>query len=149
MNGTRNAGSNSIVRKAYIMGNGQPTKTESALEKKADTSADSHESRLVAVTQKPESESLSTPTTVVSPNALPKTSQTQDLAELRSALSLVAGALADFQSAGGTIKRLNMEYTLPSGSRHKAMKIILAVKGIDLVAVNTPDGIIFDLVAVT
>jgi len=129
------------------MGNGQLIKTGNESGSKADTSAGLRVSRLVAVTPKPESESLSIPTTAASPNGSPKTSPTLDLEELRSALSLVAGALADFQSAGGTIVRQEMTYTLPSGS-HKAMKIILAVKGVDLVAVNTPDGIVFDLVAV-
>lgn len=130
------------------MANGQPTKTESAPESQADTSADLIKSRLVAVTEKPESENLSIPdTTATTPNASRETLPTAVSQALRSKLSLVAGALADFQSAGGTILRKEMTYTLPSGRVGKAIKLILAVKEADLVAVKTDDGIEFDLVA--
>ncbi len=130
------------------MANGQPIKTGSASESQVDTSADLIKSRLVAVTEKPESENLSTQgITATTPNALRKTLPTAESQALRSKLSLVAGALADFQLAGGTILRKEMTYTLPSGRVGRAIKLILAVKEADLVAVKTDDGIEFNLVA--
>lgn len=43
--------------------------------------------------------------------------------------------------------RKEMTYTLPSGRVGRAIKLILAVKEADLVAVKTDDGIEFNLVA--
>lgn len=131
------------------MANGQRIATEKESEKKADTLDDLTGLRLVAVTAKPESESSSStmPQNAVTSNDSRKTLTSAKLQELRSKLSLVAGALADFQSAGGVIVRKEMSYTLPSGSQFQAMKFVLAVKGYNLVAVQTPDGIELDLVA--
>lgn len=128
------------------MENGQRTKTEKESESKVDTSADSTKSRLVVVTAKPELETSSiTDTTATMQKGSQKTSKNAKLQALRSKVGLVAGALQDFQEAGGTVVRREMTYTLPSGS-YKALKFIIAVNEIDLVAENTPDGIEFDLV---
>jgi len=135
-----------IVRKAYIMGNGQPTKTGNESESKVVTSGDLTESRLVAVTGKPELKTSSiTDTTATMQKDSQKTLQNVKLQELRSKAGLVAGAMQDFQEAGGTVVRQEMTYNLPSGS-YKAIKFIIAVKENDLVAVQTNDGIEFDLV---
>lgn len=130
------------------MGNGQRMKTENVSESKADISEDLIKSRLVAVTEKPESENSSTQdTTATTPKDLRKTLPSAVSQELRSKLSLVAGALSDFQSAGGTILRKEMTYTMTSGRVGKAIKLVLAVKNADLVAVKTADGIVFDVLA--
>lgn len=128
------------------MANGQRTKTEKESESKVDTSDDLTKSRLVAVTAKPESETSSiTDTTATMQNASLVTSKNAKLQALRSKAGLVAGALQDFQEAGATVVRQEMTYNLPSGT-YKALKFIIAVKEIDLVAVQTPDGIELDLV---
>ncbi len=128
------------------MENGQRTKMEKESESKVDTSADSTKSKLLAVTAKPESETSSiTDTTATMRKGSQKTLKNAKLQVLRSKVGLVAGALQDFQEAGGTVVRREMTYTLPSGS-YKALKFIIAVNEIDLVAENTPDGIEFDLV---
>lgn len=129
------------------MENGLPTKMAKESELKADTSGGLTKSKLVAVTEKPELETSSiTDTTATMQKGLPETLKSAKLQALRSKAGLVAGALADFQEAGGTVVRQEMTYNLPSGS-YKALKFILAVKEIDLVADKTADGIIFDLVA--
>lgn len=43
------------------------------------------------------------------------------------------------------MSRSEVTYTLPSGRKCRALKLILFVADYDLVAVNTPDGITFDL----
>jgi hypothetical protein len=69
------------------------------------------------------------------------------LDELRTKAGLVAGALADFQAAGGLVAVKNVEYTAPSGSKLTATRLYLVAEGLNLVAVNTADGIDFNLVA--
>lgn len=129
------------------MGNGLPTKTEKESESKGDTSEDLTKSRLVAVTEKPELKTSSiTDTTATMPKDSQKTLKSAKLQVLRSKAGLVAGALSDFQAAGGTVVRQEMTYNLPSGT-YKALKFIIAVKEVDLVANKTSDGIILDLVA--
>src|SRR5690606_14903305 len=115
------------------MANGQHTSKEKESELRADTSDGLTKSQLVAVTAKPELETSSiTGTTAATQNASPATSRNAKLQELKSKAGLVAGALQDFQEAGGTVVRQEMTYTLPSGS-YKAIKFILAVKEINLV----------------
>jgi hypothetical protein len=69
------------------------------------------------------------------------------LDELRTKAGLVAGALADFQAAGGLVAVKNVEYTSPSGSKLTATRLYLVAEGLSLVAVSTTDGIDFNLVA--
>lgn len=129
------------------MGNGQPTKTGSASGSKADSSEGS--------VKLPPSESmplgasgnLSTTTTATMPKGSRKTLTSAKLQELRSKAGLVAGALADFQAAGGLVVKKKIDYSLPSGTKFSALKLYLIVDGADIVAVQTEDGLELDVVA--
>lgn len=122
------------------MGNGLNTGMENALEPPEDTSGASGKSQ-APNTAKRGSKNLSTSTTTAAiQKDSPPTSPKTELTVLKSKIGLVAGALADFQSAGGTVVRQEFTYNLPSGS-YKAFKFLVAVKEFDLVAVQTDDGI--------
>lgn len=130
------------------MENGQPTKMASASAKKADTSED--------LTKLPLSESMplgasksSLPATMPATTRIvaPKTWKSAELQELESKAGLVAGALADFQTAGGLIHTKPFELTYPSGSKFRGVKIMLFVNQANLVAEKTADGLVFRLVA--
>lgn len=94
-----------------------------------------------------ESMSLSSGTTATTLNDSPVTLQSVKLEELRSRIGLVAGALSDWQTAGGLVAIKNMTATLASGRVVKAAKIILVADGAELSVKMTNDGLDFDLVA--
>lgn len=129
------------------MANGQRTKTGNVSAKKADTletlgkSADLESMPLGA------SESSSTITTATTRKGSQKTWKIAELQELKSKIGLVAGALADFQAAGGLVVTKKQTYTVPSGSTYTAIKLFLIVQDANIVAVQTEDGLEFDLVA--
>ena len=127
---------------------GQPIKTANASEKKADISDD--------LTKLPLSESMplgasrsSSPATMPATTRIvaSKTWKNAELQELKSKAGLVAGALADFQAAGGLIHTKPFELKYPSGSKFRGVKIMLFVSHADLVADKTADGLVFRLVA--
>lgn len=126
------------------MANTQPTKTENVPASPADTSEDSIKSKLVAVTESGESKNSSSATTATTPSASPKTWTNAELEALKSKAGLVAGALADFQSAGGLVAVKSTSYER-YGLQWTATKLILVAEGLNLVAVDTPDGLDFDL----
>ena len=86
--------------------------------------------------------SLRTPATT--PPASKKTAKN---AELKAKLDLVAGALADFQAAGGRVISKNVEATLPSGTVIRGIKLYLVADGFGISKNATADGLEFDLVA--
>ena len=129
------------------MENTQPMKTESGPVSPEDTLAASTKSKLVAVTAKEESTNSPGNTTATMPNGSKKIWTSAELAELGSKAGLVAGALADFQDAKGKISRREITYTAPSGRVCRAIKLILLVEDVDLVAEPTADGLEFRLVA--
>lgn len=129
------------------MENTQPIKTGSEQESKAATSGASTRSGLVADMAKNESTSSQPNTTATTRKGSKKIWKNADLAELRSKAGLVAGALADFQTAKGLVAVKETTYTAPSGRVCKALKLFLIVEDADLVAVKTADGLDFDLVA--
>jgi hypothetical protein len=129
------------------MENGQPTKTKSEQELKVDISGDSPKlsnSEPMPLGVSPSSPSRTTATMLT---ASPKTYKNAELQALRLKIGLVAGALADFQSAGGMIVMDEVAYKKASGSENKAIKLLLFIRDADIVAERTPDGIDFDLVA--
>ena len=91
--------------------------------------------------------SLSSGITATTQNDSQKTLTSAKLEELRSRIGLVAGALADWQTAGGLVAIKNMTGTLASGRTVKACRVVLAVDGYQLSVKMTPDGLDFDLVA--
>jgi hypothetical protein len=82
--------------------------------------------------------------TAAMPKGSRKTWASAELAELRLKAGLVAGALADFQTAGGLVVAKNIEVRIPSGVV-RAVKFYLVAEGIELRSLLTGDGI--DLVA--
>lgn len=66
---------------------------------------------------------------------------------MRSKAGIVAGALADFQTAKGRAVTQEIAYTAPSGRVCKAVKIILLIEDANLVVARTADGIDFNVVA--
>jgi len=144
---SKNTGLNSIVRKVSIMENTQHTKKEKEPESKVDTLEGLTKSKLVAVTETKESKNLSQTMTATMQNASRKTWNNAELEALKSKAGLVAGALADFQAAGGLVAVKSVNYK-SNNTELTATKIILVVEGHNLVAVDTEDGLDFDLVAV-
>lgn len=132
------------------MGNGQPTSTGNVSEKKVVTSDGSMSSQPLESTAAAESRNSSptTPATATTRKGSKKTSKNVDLAVLKSKAGLVAGVISDWQTAKGGILQVELPYTMPSGRTYKALKLILFLPGHDIVAVDTPDGITFDIVAV-
>jgi hypothetical protein len=64
-----------------------------------------------------------------------------ELAELRSKAGLVAGALADFQAAGGLVVVKNIEYEPGRFS----VKIYLVAENLNTRVQKTADGLDFDI----
>ena len=125
----------------------QPTKTKSGSESQADLSEGSKMSGQVEATEKSGFANSSETTSADTQTASAKTLTSAELDELRTKAGLVAGALADFQAAGGLVAVKNVEYTAPSGSKLTATRLYLVAEGLNLVAVHTTDGIDFNLVA--
>jgi len=124
-----------------------PTNKENELGSKADTSEDSTRSKLVADMEKKELKNTSKTMTATIQNDSLKIWTNVELEKLRSKIGLVAGALADFQEAGGlvAVKPVETEF---QGHIIITQKVMLVAEGLNLVAVETEDGIDFDLVAV-
>lgn len=129
------------------MENGQPMKTENESGSQAGTLGASV--KLLNSESMPLGASTSSKgrTTATMPKGSKKTWKSAELVELQSKAGLVAGALADFKTAKGVIVREEIAYTSPSGRVCKAIKLILLVQDVDLVAEKTTDGIDFCLVA--
>ena len=127
------------------MENTQLTKTESGHGSPADTSAASTKSGLVAATESAGSGNSPAGTTATTPSASPRIWKKQDLEELRLKAGLVAGALADFQAAGGLVAVRNVPTQLPSGSVIYSVKIYLVAEGLDVKISHTVDGLDFDI----
>jgi len=132
------------------MENGQPISTGNANGSKVGTSDGSISSQPLESTAGAESKNSSptTQATATTRKGSKKTSKNVDLAELKSKAGLVAGVISDWQTAKGGILRVELPYTMPSGRTYKALKLILYLPGHNIVAVDTPDGITFDIVAV-
>lgn len=120
------------------MANTQNIKTASESEPKAAISEDLAKSQKKASTGKAASRTFPSHITATTLNASKKTLKKVDLEVLRSKAGLVAGAIQDFQDAGGLVVLKNMEY-----EGGKFVKINLVAEGFDLVANHTVDGIDF------
>jgi hypothetical protein len=129
------------------MANTQHIKTEKESASKVDTSDDLIKSQSKADMPLGELKPLSKSTIATTQNASQKTLTSADLQELQSRIGLVAGALADFQTAGGLVVLKNEEATLPSGSPIYGMKIYLMVRGAKITKTQTADGLDLSLVA--
>lgn len=130
------------------MENTQPTRTASGSASQAATSGASTKSEPKGSMPLGASKNSSETTTATMQNGSPKTWTNAELEVLRLKAGLVAGALADWQTAKGIVVVKEIEYVLPSGSRMTALKIYLVAEGMSLKAVHTADGLDFDLVAV-
>lgn len=128
------------------MENGQPTNKGKEYEKKAGFSEDSTKYPQKASMPLGASESLSKTTTATMSKGLRKTSKNVELPVLKSKIGLVAGALADFQGAGGIVTHRAVKYQA-SGRTFTAIKLFLIVENNSLVVVKGGDGLEFDLVA--
>lgn len=112
----------------------------------AASSADLTKSVQLETTDGNGSRSLSPATSAGTPSGSKKTWTNAELDNLRLKIGLVAGALADFQAAGGLVAVKTIEYETPSG-RLTATRLYLVAEGLNLVAVSTPDGLDFQLEA--
>lgn len=130
------------------MENTQPMKTENGKESKVVILDALIQSDIVAVTEKSESTNLPPNTTATTLKDSTKIWTSAELAELESRVGLLAGALADFQTAGGIVAVKNIEYKTLSGSVFLATKLYLVVEGVSLRVKKTTDGLDFNLVAV-
>lgn len=90
----------------------------------------------------------SAPTTATTPKGSPRTRKSADLAELQSKIGLVAGALSDWQTAGGLVVLRPKAGRLASGREVYFLQILVAVDGYKIVKRQTVDGVDLDLVAV-
>lgn len=144
-----NDGLSLIARKVCTMENTQPTTTENEAGKPVDILDASTKSGPAEAMESSASTSSSPSTGAGTPSASRKIWKSAALDELKLKAGLVAGALADFQTAKGTVVVQETKYTAPSGRECRAIKLFLVVEDVDLVAVRTADGIDFDLVADT
>jgi hypothetical protein len=135
---TRNVGLSLIVRMEYIMANSQ--NTSKAKGSGQDTSDDLTKQSASGLMPLGASKSSRKNMTATILRVLRKTWSNAELEELRRKAGLVAGALADFQAAGGLVVTKNMEY-----EGGKFVKIFLVVDKINLVAQRTADGMDFDI----
>ena len=117
-------------------------------QEKADISDASIKSNLVAATEESESKNTSQPINATMQNASPKTWTSAELEALQFKTGLVAGALSDFQGAGGLVAVEMVNYK-NNDKPFTAIKLYLVAEGLSLVAENTQDGIDISLVAAT
>jgi hypothetical protein len=129
------------------MENTQHTKTGNAPVLQAATSDASTRSQLVAATEQGESVNSSLGTTAATQSVSCKTWANAELEVLKSKAGLVAGALADFQAAGGLVVAKKVTYEHAS-MKLTATKLYLVAEGLHLTLEETPDGLDFNLVAV-
>lgn len=129
------------------MANGQRGKTG---KESASTAAISGDSTKPAGNMPPGAFVNSSKTTTAT--ILPASRRTWTSAELevlQSKIGLVAGALADFRTAGGIVVFKEVHYPLTNGKVWKALKINLLIENVDLIKYKAEDGITeFRLVAV-
>lgn len=130
------------------MANTQPTKTENESESRAATLGASTKSRQKGNTQPDALRTSFETTTADTQSGSTKTWTNAALAELLSKAGLVAGALADFQAAGGLVAVKNIEVKTPSGTTFTATRLYLVAEGASLSVQKTADGLDFNLVAV-
>lgn len=124
------------------MENGQNTQTGKGSEPKVDTLGGSTKSKNSASMPLGASESSSPlPMTATTRKDLVKTWKSAALEELRSKAGLVAGALADFQTAGGLVVVKNIEFE----PGKFAPKIYLVAEGLNIRIEKTADGLDFDI----
>lgn len=123
------------------MENTQPMRTENESESQAAISEGSTKSGLVAATESGASLSSSQSTTATTLSGSKKTWTSAELAELRLKAGLVAGALADFQTAGGLVVVKNVEYE----SGKFSVKIYLVAEGLNVKTLRTADGLDFEV----
>ncbi|MCI0551299.1 MAG: hypothetical protein L0287_10110 [Anaerolineae bacterium] len=124
------------------MANGQNTKQLKESEPKVDTSDDSTRSKnLESMPLGASGNLLPLPTTATTPNGSARIWTNAALAELQSKAGLVAGALADFQAAGGIVVVKNIEYEPNKFS----VKIYLVAEGVNVKAFKTADGLDFEV----
>jgi len=121
------------------MENTQPTYMEKGPELQEGISEDSTKSGLVAATEKEESENSLKTTTATMQSASSKIWKSAELKVLRSKIGLVAGALSDFQQAKGLVAVMSIPYD----EHTSGIKIVLVAEGLNLVAVDTDDGMDF------
>lgn len=124
------------------MGNTQPTKKENGKEK-VTLDALPKSPRLENMVDSV-SKSLPKSTTATMSTALQRTWTSAELEELQRKAGLVAGALADLQTAGCLVAVRRIEY---APNTH-AVKLYFAASGIDFDVIQTSDGLDFSLVAV-
>jgi hypothetical protein len=125
------------------MENTQLMKTDEGKEKRADTSDVLTKSKLVAVSEQKELQNLSSNIAATTLNALPRIWQSAELEVLRRKAGLVAGALSDFQAAGGLVAVNEIEY-LPGIF---AVKLLIMASGSSIKCKKTTDGLDFDVTA--
>ncbi len=119
----------------------QLMKTENGSEWPVDTLDGSTKSKLVAATESDGSSNSSTNTTATMQTDSKKTWTNVELAELVSKAGLVAGALSDFQTAGGLVVVKNVEYEKDKFS----VKIYLVAENLNIRVQKTADGLDFDI----
>lgn len=127
------------------MENTQPIKTGSESGSPEDTSGDSTKLKLVADSESSASSNSSIDTDANIPSASIKTWTNAELIELRSRIGLVAGALSDFQTAGGLVAEKTISYKSPSGRVLTAIKLILVAEDLNVIVKKTSDGLDFDV----
>lgn len=127
------------------MENGQSTKTGNELEPRADTLEDSTKlPHLENMEARASGTSLPPATSATTPKDSSKIWESAALEVLRSKAGLVAGALSDFQTAGGLVAVERFEYEA-SGSKFSATKLYLVAENLNIVVEETTDGLIFDI----
>lgn len=127
------------------MENGQPMKMGKGPGSKADTSEDLTKLQDSENMESPESETLlPQATSATTQSGSSKTWKSAELEVLRSKAGLVAGALSDFQTAGGLVAVEIFEYEA-SGSKFSATKIYLVAENLHVSVKKTADGLDFDI----
>lgn len=127
------------------MENGQNIQMENESESPVDTSDDSTLSAPLGSTAEPESEtSLQSVTSATTQNVSTKTWKSAELEALKSKAGLVAGALSDFQTAGGLVAVETFEYKA-SGRTFSATKIYLVAENLSVSVEKTADGLDFNI----
>jgi hypothetical protein len=127
------------------MANTQPTKTKRESVSPADTSDGSIKSKKKGNMEPGASKSSSKTTTATMSKGSKKTWTSAELEELAEKASILAGALADFQEAGGLVAVKNIEYKVPSGRTFTATKLYLVAENVNLSVQKTADGLDFSL----
>src|SRR3990172_6315688 len=121
------------------MENTQPMKTKNELELQAGIWDAWKKSGIVEDTESGAFMNSSAATPATTLNASTKTWTSAALAELKLKAGLVAGALAEFQAAGGIVAEKNIEHE----SGKFSVKLYLVAEGLNIKVEKTPDGLDF------